>query len=157
MECEYKQKEDEELGVQEKPGEEYDKQHESTAAPTNTGVTTTHFNILVGVDDSLVGHKRIASISDLKVDMWVLVSYDSKIYVGQVMSIHPDAPKVGDSARIKCLNKQYGDMDPEHPQDFEPLPHWIIHPINNIYECPVRVQKVMKNRKVLWKYQCSDI
>ena len=118
---------------------------------TINDVTNTHFNI-VDKDNDLRGHKRIATIDALNVGMWVLVSYDSEIYIGQVMKIHPNAPEIGDGARIKCLERRYGDMDPKNPQDFEPMIHWILHPIKNLYECPVRVREVMRKRKVLWSY-----
>ena len=134
---------------------EHQEEHEEptvSSTAVSSEVTSTHFNILVGDNDSLVGHEKISSINDLYIGLWVLVSYDSEIYVGQIMSVHPDAPVIGASARVKCLEKRYGDMNHKQPQDFEPKIHWILHSINNLYQCPVRVREVVRGRRKLWIY-----
>ena len=111
----------------------------------------THFNI-TNKEGLLVGQTKVSSLDDLQRDMWVLVWYDAEVYIGQVMSIHPDHPQIGDGVRLRCLKNPYT-VNPSVPQDFEPMINWITHPLKNIYVCPVRVRSAVRNRKDLWFYE----
>ena len=126
---------------------------DADAGPSKKSATEemTHFNI-TDIDGRLRGQTVISSLDEVQKDMWVLVSYDAQVYVGQVMSVHPNHPVVGDGARVKCLKSPYT-VDPSIPQDFEAVINWIVHSIRNIYVCPVRVRKTVVNRKTLWFYQ----
>ena len=110
-----------------------------------------HFQVET-MDGNLLGHTPIKSIKDLKTDMWVLVLYEGNVYIGQVISVHQNTKEVGDGAYIKCLEKVYGVMYSKKPQDFEPKGNWILHPLEKLYDCPVRVRKVCRGRKSLWMY-----
>ena len=129
---------------------------EDRGVPEEVNNVNIHLNVETK-EGKLLQHTQIKSIKDVQKEMWLLVLYESKVYVGQVISVHPNSPEVGDAARIKCLEKEYGDMDPTHPQDFESIINWVLHPLKNLYVCPVRVRKVCRNRKYLWMYQmdCS--
>ena len=60
----------------------------------------------------LLRHTAIKSIEDIQKEMWLLVLYESKVYVGQVISLHPNSPEVGawrygskSTARLRVHNK----------------------------------------------------
>ena len=119
-----------------------------SAGPSNKSMT--HFNI--SSQGSLHGQTKILTLDDIQKGAWVLVSYESEVYVGQVLSVHPDHPDVGKAARVRCLKKPFT-VDPDVPQDFEPIINWIFHPLANLYYCPVSVRQAIRNRKTLWWYQ----
>ena len=110
-----------------------------------------HFNV-TNNEGLLTGQTKVSSLEELKKDMWVLVSYDAQVYVGQVMSIHPNHPTIGEGARLRCLKNPYT-VNPSIPQDFEAMINWVTHPLRNIYVCPVKVKSACRNRKQLWFYE----
>ena len=150
----HKNKENEEIIASSCKENEHEKQQiikgHSITNEIEQNEANTHFNIESG--KTLFGQSPVGSIDSLQEDMWVLVHYEGKVYVGEVISIHQNVPKLGDSAKIRCLEREYGDMDLETPQDFEPQINWVLHSVKNLYVCPVRVRKVLRNRKTLWIY-----